>query len=197
MSSIKDLYRKKETESWLLEMFNGDTAILDFAKGYIELFEEYAESLEGTEHYLIEAKLAKKLDDGKLTKLFKAAAAISRGQPGESSLIQDFKANTILKKFKRKIERDIQQYQNAEPYANYDIAMNSIIKRYKQILHDGNHEAIKLSNKLYDYGNNHQEHTKFIAGIMSTLASVADQPYFKVIAVPVLKEIIDTLKKIE
>jgi hypothetical protein len=201
MSTVKSLYERTQHEKWLLEV-SGDPNILELESKCIKIFEELAEALEGTEHYLIElgtgepdAKLTGKLDDGKLKRLFQAAAAISRGQPEQASMLQDFKVRRILKRFKTIIKDAGADLFDKAPVEHYKWIMSNADTKYKKIL-GKDHEALKIYKELYRFGEENIRKQQLIINTTSILSGQTGKPFFKAIAAPVLKQILDIAKEV-
>ena len=183
MGTLRQFHKQKLNEAYLYEMADGRQDIIEFAQELSAVLEEYNQAVLGEEEgYLVEQKDVSKLSSSQLKKLFRAASAISQGkEPKEgvfSKVTGKAKAGKDLaKKMIATIKKGADKLQNTEPVQAFDMKVADALGTWKEKL-GPDHKAVKLAQKMGEFGKEHPMKTQFIIGVLTALTGALGTPAF-------------------
>lgn len=121
------------------------------------------------------ATTVKNLSQKQISKILKAASAVSKGEDIGAAVTADKKK--LIRQMKGSIEARRDKLQNAEPVAGFDKQMSDIIRKWKEKL-GNNHETIRQLRSMGQKALNNPKLTSFVLGVATALTTALATPAF-------------------
>lgn len=181
---LKKQYEKATLNKILSSIIGDDSSMLS---NIHEILDDLHEYLNIEEHiYEEDLTLSRNLSNRQIRKLFRAAAAISKGEIPSF----DNKAETmdLLSELTRKIKSKAQE-SDETPVDNFEGRIKSLIHIWKDIPSENN-KLLKMIQKVGEYGMRNPEKTNFLISSLAVLVAIQQSPHFKTVAPAAIKNIL-------